>query len=441
VELGRIILAVDEDCKKLNQYKKVNETMFKTMSSANTMVLYNKEHAAGLPPAQIIHSESEAIDTAIRLATTFSQDAATRDRARYIPPSLLDEFSQTGLWAITVPKEYGGADVSHGTVTAVFAILAEADPSLAQIPQNHFNDIDTIKWAGDDRQKRFFFAEALNGARFGNAFAEIKNTDASSFECRLSYRDGNLLLNGRKFYATGALMAHWVQVGAIDDNGLNVLAFVRRDSTGLTVIDDWSGFGQRTTASGTVILDNVIVEPLNVIQAHRAFSTPTTNGPLSQLIHASIDLGISRAAIKDTIEFVTTQSRPWTDAQVEKASDDPLTVVQIGDLEYRLHAAEALLERAARVVDSAAVAPTEDSVAQASIAVAEAKIATTEIAIFATNKLFELAGTKSTLERFALDRHWRNARTHTLHDPVRWKYHAVGNYYLNHRNPARHGWL
>jgi alkylation response protein AidB-like acyl-CoA dehydrogenase len=71
--------------------------------------------------------------------------------------------------------------------------------------------------------------------------------------------------------------------------------------------------------------------------------------------------------------------------------------------------------------------------------VAEARVLTTEASLAAGSKLFELAGTQSTLDPLNLDRHWRNARTHTLHDPVRWKLHAVGNYYLNGAAPARVG--
>jgi SfnB family sulfur acquisition oxidoreductase len=408
------------------------------------MVLSTEEHddiASSKSAAHIICGDSEAIETANQMAALFSLDAPLRDRSRFLPIGLLDEFSQSGLWGITIPKKYGGAGVSHATVAEVTAILAEADPSIAQLPQNHYNDIDTIRWAGTERQKRYFFAEALFGARFGNAFAELRNKDASNFETKLTQMHDSLVLNGRKFYCTGALMADWVQVGAVDDNENNVLVFVRRNTPGLTVIDDWSSFGQRTTASGSVILDNVQVDPQNVIQSQDTLTKPTTNGALSQLLHAAIDLGIARAAIKDTVNFINTQSRPWADANVERASDDPLTIVQVGDLEYRLHAAEAMLERGARTIDYASSAPTDNSVVAASIAVAESKIATTEIALLATNKLFELAGTKSTLETFDLDRHWRNARTHTLHDPVRWKYHAIGSYYLNHINPARHGWI
>jgi alkylation response protein AidB-like acyl-CoA dehydrogenase len=110
-------------------------------------------------------------------------------------------------------------------------------------------------------------------------------------------------------------------------------------------------------------------------------------------------------------------------------------------LEIKLHAAEAILERAARFTDVAIANPTADTVAEAAIAVAESKVLTTEVAILAANKLFELGGTRSTLAAHGLDRHWRNARTHTLHDPVRWKLFHVGNYYLNGVKPARHLWL
>jgi alkylation response protein AidB-like acyl-CoA dehydrogenase len=101
-----------------------------------------------------------------------------------------------------------------------------------------------------------------------------------------------------------------------------------------------------------------------------------------------------------------------------------------------------VLKRAGEFIDVAIASNLEEAkVVEASIAVAEAKALATKASLLATNKLFELAGTKSTLQQFNYDRHWRNARAHTLHDPVRWKYHAVGNYYLNNVNPPRHPWL
>ena len=117
-------------------------------------------------------------------------------------------------------------------------------------------------------------------------------------------------------------------------------------------------------------------------------------------------------------------------------------IADIGRLKIELHAAEALLHKAGQVLDDVSAAPfTAESAARASIAVAEAKVLTTEISLLASEKLFELAGSRATLAEFNLDRHWRNARVHTLHDPVRWKYHAVGAYRLNGTLPNRHSWI
>jgi len=207
----------------------------------------------------------------------------------------------------------------------------------------------------------------------------------------------------------------------------------------LSIVDDWSGFGQRTTGSGSAVFDNVHVPADAVLGFQASFERPTQVGPLAQLLHAAIDLGIARAAFADLIQFVKTRSRAWVDSGVERAADDPLTIREVGDLSIQLHAADALLERAARKVDAASAEANADTVAAASIAVAQARVLTTTISLAASSKLFELAGSQATLAENNLDRHWRNARTHTLHDPVRWKYHAIGNYYLNDIKPPRHG--
>jgi SfnB family sulfur acquisition oxidoreductase len=391
--------------------------------------------------ADVIRSDAEAIETAGRVAERLAAGAADRDRDRILPHREIEIFSHSGLWAITVPKEFGGAGVSHVTLAEVVKIISEADPSLGQMPQNHFCLVDAIRLEGAPEQKAFFFAQVLKGKRFGNAFSEAGGKHVLDIQTRI-VRDGSgFVLNGTKSYSTGALFAHWVPVWALDEEGKGLLAFVGRGAAGLTIIDDWSGFGQRTTASGTVIAENVRVTPFQVIYSHRSFDRPTLAGPLAQIIQVAVDAGIARAAIKDAIKFVNLHSRPWADSNLEKAAQDPFTIAQIGDLQIRLHAAEALTERAAQAIDDAVPAPDEDNVAFASVAVAEAKVLTTEIAILATNKLHELGGTKSTLGRFNLDRHWRNARTHTLHDPVRWKYFVVGNYVLNGVKPPRHAWL
>ena len=397
---------------------------------------------AGRHAVRVIQDDAQAIAVAHELAARLAQGAPERDRERRLPYEEIEWFSQSGVWAITVPKAYGGACVSFVTLTEVIKIIAAADPSLGQLPQNHFGLVDVISLTGTEAQKRDFFSQILSGKRFGNGFSEKGTKHVLDLKTRVRRDGDDYVVDGTKFYSTGALFAHFVPVLGLDDERKGWLAYIPKGTTGLNVIDDWSGFGQRTTASGTVVLEAVRVPASHVFPAHRVSDFPTLNGPISQIIQAAIDAGIAQAAIADTLTFVRTRSRPWIDSNVERASDDPLTVREVGRLHIQLHAAEALLERAALTLDRIAEKgeTTEDDVALASVAVGEAKVLTTEIALLASEKLFELAGTQSTLGEHNLDRHWRNARTHTLHDPVRWKYHLVGNYYLNGVKPARHPW-
>jgi len=393
-------------------------------------------------PAHVIADDAEALEVATALAADFVREAAVRDRERRLPWAELARFSASGLGGITIPREYGGAAVSFRTLARVFAILCAADPALGQIPQNHFGILNVIAIVGSAAQKRRFFGHVLAGQRLGNAGPERHTRNTTDVDTRIVRSAGGLAITGRKYYSTGALFADWIPAKVLDPEGRLVLAIVARDSAGLTVIDDWNGFGQRTTASGSVLFEQVPVTEDALLPMWQAATQPSLAGPVSQLIQAAIDAGIARAAVEETVSFVRERARPWLDAQVERASDDPYVIRETGRLYTELHAAEAVLERAADRLDQIAAQPvTEDGVAQASIIVAKAKALTTEIALRASETLFELSGSRAVLAEDNLDRHWRNARTHTLHDPVRWKYYAIGNYELNGTKPRRHSWI
>jgi SfnB family sulfur acquisition oxidoreductase len=390
-------------------------------------------------PVRIIGDDVEALVAARRVAATIAKEAASRDRERRLPYEEMDLLSDAGLLAITVPKAYGGAEVSAGALAEVIAILSEADGSIGQIPQNHFFMLEALRLQGSEEQKRFFYARILAGERIGNALSELGTKTAQDHKTRIT-RDGPAFrLNGRKFYSTGVLFAHWVAVVANDDDNHSTIAFVPKEARGLTIVDDWSGFGQRVTGSGTTILDDVEAHPLSVFSLRAVFERPTSMGPVAQIMHAAVEAGIARAALAETIAFVRHRSRPWKDSGVEHAYDDPYTIAQVGEMKLRVSASDALLERAGHSVDLAIADPTIETVAAASVAVAEAKAASTEASLHVASKLIELAGSRATLAEYGLDRFWRNARTHSVHDPVRWKYRAIGDYWLNGVNPPRHG--
>ncbi|MFT3814321.1 MAG: SfnB family sulfur acquisition oxidoreductase [Acidovorax sp.] len=395
-------------------------------------------------PPHRIASEDEALQAAAALAHEWREGAAARDRDRRLPWDELERYTASGLGGITVPREYGGLGASLHTLAQVFVTLSAADASLGQIPQNHFAVIQNLRDHGTEAQKRRWFADVLAGHRLGNGGPERKARAAHLYTPTTHLaRDarGRLRLSGTRYYSTGALFAHWIPLRAWDEQNRPVQVWVRRGAPGVTVIDDWDGFGQRTTASGSLVLEDVAVADEDVVALYAAQGRPTLSGPISQLIQASIDQGIAEESLAGALRFVREKTRPYSHSGVANAWEDPYVIQEAGQLRTEVDAAREVLLEAARTLDELAARPvTAQTSAQASVAVARAKILTTEAALNASERLLELAGTSAARAPHGLDRHWRNARVHTLHDPVRWKYHLLGNHLLNGRAPAQHQW-
>lgn len=391
-------------------------------------------------PAHIIQSDAEALEIAQNLAEQFKAGAVQRDAQRLLPFQEIEAYSQSGLWAITVPKAYGGAEASSYTVAQVIALMSGADGSIGQIPQNHFYALEVLRNTGTEQQKRKLYAEVLNGARFGNALAEFKTKTASQKQASIHKAGAGFEVNGEKFYCTGSLFAHRIPALVKDADGREFLAFIPRESQGLELIDDWSGFGQRTTGSGTVKFSHVAVSAEDVIAFDTAFSEPTLVGPFAQLMHAAIETGIARAAFEESLARVR-QARPWIDSGAETAADDPLTKYELGRIIADVRASEVLLKQAARAIDAARPQPDAANIAKASLDVAKVRAHSTETALKASSKLIELAGSRGSQRADGLDRFWRNARVHTLHDASRWKYYFIANFLLNGVLPPRRGTL
>ncbi len=390
--------------------------------------------------ANVFTHEADALAAAQQIAEYAKDGAVVRDQQRIYPLELLQQFSACGLGSITIPKALGGAGFSFQTLAEVFRLISASDPSLGQIPQNHFGIVQFILGEGSATQQQQLLQAVVAGKRFGNGGPEKNSRHTRDVQAQIEETNTGLVLNGEKFYSTGALFAD-ILVVAANYQERPVMAFIPLPASGVEIIDDWSGIGQRTTASGTVRLRNVQLNPEWII-AQPSPDKPTLRGAVSQLIQAAIDAGIAQGAFDEALAFIHSSSRPWIEAAVARNADDPYLLADVGRLSTELTAANALLVRAAKILDrSDPLALTAQVCAEASIAVAEAKILTTEVALRTSEKLLEWGGSRATLLKHGLDRHWRNARTHTLHDPLRWKQHAVGDYYLNHTLPARHAWI
>jgi len=242
---------------------------------------------------QLISNDQQAINAAYQVADFALEDRNHRDQNRVLPTEQIIQFSQKGLGGIRVPQQYGGAFVSNKTLAHVFRILSKADANVGQIPQNQFGLLNFINITGSDAQKQFIYAEILAGKRIANGGPEKNSKDTKAIQTTLSLENGQYFLNGEKFYSTGTSFADWLAIHALHPEGYTVLAIVDRYAVGVEVINDWNGFGQRTTASGTVKLRNVVVDPALFFDERIIADTPNVRGAYSQLLQVAIDVGIA----------------------------------------------------------------------------------------------------------------------------------------------------
>src|ERR1700677_1094261 len=389
-------------------------------------------------------------EAAVTAARTYAESIAAgvieRDRAGAVPVRELAALDVSGLLGITVPRAYGGPELPASVLAEVVRTIAEVDPAIAQVPQAHFLFADVIAVLGTVEQRRRLFAEVLAGGRVGNGLAERGGQHAQDLKTRLHDGAGSdgPRLTGRKYYTTGSLTARWIGVSALDDADRLVLAFVPRDSPGVELDDDWNVMGQRATVSGSAAFDEVPVDPGLILSYQDAFCAPQQFGARTQLVHAAIQVGIAGGSLRDAGAFVRGTARPFFEAVragwTERASDDPHTLHRYGRLAAQVRAAQALLASAAATRSEVTLRPRDAAAAaRGSIAVAEAKAFASEVAVGVASDLFSLSGASAADERYDLSRHWRNARTHASHDPADWKYHHIGNYWLNDVYPPNHG--
>lgn len=403
-----------------------------------------------------VPATGEAALSVVRaLAPSLAAGASARDAGRILPFEQVEALSAAGLLALTVPTEFGGPELPPSAVAAVVAVIAAADASLAQIPHSHFVYLEAVRRVGQPVLQRAIFPRVLAGARIANAQTERGGATVLDDSTTLRRSGGRLVLSGTKYYCTGAVFADILAVRALGPDGGTIAAFIPADADGVTIDSDWDAVGQRTTSSGTVVLDDVVVDPDLVLDYSELLARPSTYGTRAQLLHAAIDVGIARGSL-EMIPGLVEKARPWFEADVARAAEDPLLIAQAGELELQVRAAEALLVAAGeRIAEAEAGAAgswpghgevaeagrAAELVAEAALATAAAKVAAGRAARRAGSELFDFGGTRTAAAPANLARYWRDARTHTLHDPERWKLQHLGRWALDRERPPGHGTL
>ncbi|MHA7210007.1 acyl-CoA dehydrogenase family protein [Arthrobacter sp. MDT1-65] len=357
--------------------------------------------------------------------------AAQRETERILLHPQIRRLTAAGFTALRVPAELGGGGVSAPHFFRLLVELAAAESNLAQALRSHIAFVEDRLYANDTEWLR----RVADGAVLGNAWTETGPVPVGGVSTTIT-RDGEgYRVDGTKFYTTGSLYAGWIQTGARTDDGEDVIAIVRRDAPGVEVIDDWDGFGQRLTASGTTVFRDVPVPGTDVI-------TDTEHPPYDtgvyQLIHVATLAGIARAAVRDVASEVRGRTRTFSHGNGTRPSEDIQVQQVVGEVSALAFASEAAALRVAELLQEAYEAhlglpPGEADAAAVAVefASSQAQIVVTEQVQRAAAAIFNALGASSTRRGLQLDRHWRNARTISSHNPVIYKSRVVGDWEIN----------
>lgn len=384
--------------------------------------------AAGAAPARAADDIPRAVQA---LADQLAATAVERDRQGGHAAAERERIRASGLLRLSVPTQYGGAGASWSTVLAAVRTLAEADSALAHVFGFHHLQVAGVLLYGTPEQHAYFLTPTVERNLFwGNALNPLDRRVVARAELD-GYR-----IDGVKNFSSGSVGSDLLTFSAwhkASDTAL--IAALPTRAEGITVNPDWDAFGQRQTDSGTVRFDHVRLEPVQVLQAPGVAPTPraTLRSQVAQLIMTNLYLGIARGAFREARRYVRDDARPWFASGVQRHADDPYVQERFGEFWLRVQAAQALADLAGQRLDAAlARGPslTADERGEVAVAGAQAKVLAHRAALEVGNGLFDVTGASSTAARYGYDRYWRNARVHTLHDPVAYKIRDLGRYAL-----------
>lgn len=382
-------------------------------------------------------SIADVLARARQLLGEIAEGAAQREADRVLPHAEIRRLAESRLTAVRVPPQYGGPGFSLRQLFQLIIDIAAADSNIAQALRAHFGFVEELLGHPDEGHRAKWFARILAGDIMGIALTEV-GAPTWTILTRLTRDGAHFRLNGRKYYTTGTLFAQWANVTARDDSGEEYQVLVPTDREGVALFDDWDGFGQRLTASGTTKFDDVLVQPDEVSWIDR--KAPRKSPSLFQLYLAATQTGIIKNALSDAIAYAKTKSRPISHALASKSVEDPFIQRTVGELASRAYCAEQIVLATADLVEDATLTTDEtrpQKINDATLAIAKLQFYTIENAMQAAQIMLDVGGAGATNRKYNFDRHWRNARTLASHNPRDYKAQVVGANLLSGKEPPR----
>ncbi len=392
----------------------------------------------------LISKGTDYAQLAARFRPIFSKIAAgaiDRESTRSLPTEPIRWLKEAGFGTLRIPKEQGGYGASLPQLFQLLIELAEADSNLPQALRAHIAFVEDRLNAPDSPEREQWFRRFIDGDIVGSGWTEIGEVKLGEVKTKVTPSEQGWRLDGEKFYSTGALFADWIDVFAQrSDTGGSVIALVGTHQAGVLREDDWDGFGQRTTGSGTTRFHHAQVAPEHVYDFADRFRYQTA---FYQHVLLATLAGIGRAVQRDVAQGVRSRRRIYSHGNADFARDDAQIQQVVGQIGAWAFAVEATVLRAADSLQQAYEAHLSGDGQQerqanilAEVDADKAQVIATQWVQRAAGELFNALGASDTRAAKALDRHWRNARTLSSHNPVIYKARIVGDYLINGHEPT-----
>ncbi|MCJ2121925.1 acyl-CoA dehydrogenase family protein [Methylobacterium sp. J-077] len=389
-------------------------------------------------------------ELADRFRPVFAEIRATaveRDRTRGLPHAEIGWLKEAGFTTLRLPVEAGGHGASLPELFNLLIELSQADSNVTNALRAHFGFTEDVLGSTAPDWRARWIARIAAGETVGSGVSETGAAKVGQFDTVVRRRGADLVVSGKKFYTTGSLFADYIHLSADDEDGAAIVAAVPTRAPGVEIVDDWDGFGQALTASGTIRLDDVVLAPELIKPDPDRFPYAMA---FFQLVHLATLAGIGRAAAEDVGRLVAERTRIYSHGNAGRTADDPQILAVVGRVRGNAYAAGAVALKAAESLQRAselhrdavcqgveATGEAERATALADVEVNQAVTVVTNLVLEATTILFDALGASAVKHGLGLDRYWRNARTIASHNPRIYRDRIVGAFAVNGTEPPR----
>jgi alkylation response protein AidB-like acyl-CoA dehydrogenase len=376
--------------------------------------------------------------------------AAERERSHRLPHEEIAALKALGFGALRLPVDDGGHGVTLRELFAVARDVAAADSNIAHAFRNHFVQVEHALRHRDHPFHAHVFELVRQKKTVGLSFVETGPIKAGArpdkILSRLEWDEvrNAYIGSGNKVYATGNLYNDAFTGTAIESRLGQTVQYVVERSEAVSNEDDWQGFGQRLTGSGTMKFRGIAVRPEHVYPPDSPDSPkPDDAAPWGYTIHqvylTNCIAGIARRVAHDAVDVLRSRGRNFYHGDADHPADEPVLQAMLGRIRAYASSIEATADRAVdalqRAWDHHDTSDEYETTLAATFAASEAKVVIDELAPQVASWLIDL-GSGSVVSRVgALDRHWRNIKVIASHNPRLYKERLLGQNLLNGKLP------